>query len=433
MNRKILPFVLVSAMIMAVLPGCSNGGSSSVSTASKSTAKSTIRVAWWGNQVRNDRTTQVLKAYSKANPNITFETEFSDWSGYWDKMATQAAANSLPDIVQMDYQYLKQYATKNQIADLSSYVGKELDLTDVTDSALSSGKINDKLYAVSLGTTSPAMLYDLEAVKKAGVTIKDNMTITEFIAAAKTIKQKTGETCDFCYSDGESYMEYMVRGQGKVLFEDGKLGIDNSSYALPYFKLYENADDYLTSSDQLEASVGVGIEQGLLVMGKQWMTMTTSNQLSAYATAAKKTLGITTWPVGDNDTQKAMYLKPSMLFCIASTSTNKTECAKVLDYFTNSIDANEVLLTDRGVPISSKVQTAVKAKVDTNSKQLFDYISNIQSNCSTINPPSPDGMTEVATLVHTLTEQVVYKKITAQKAADEFYTQANSILAKAAE
>ena len=58
-------------------------------------------------------------------------------------------------------------------------------MTNVADSALSSGKINDKLYAVSLGTTSPAMIYDLEAVKKAGVTIKDNMTISEFITAAQ--------------------------------------------------------------------------------------------------------------------------------------------------------------------------------------------------------------------------------------------------------
>ena len=105
---------------------------------------------------------------------------------------------------------------------------------------------------------------------------------------------------------------------------------------------------------------------------------------------------------------------------------------KSLRLLFNSIDANEVLLTDRGVPISSTVQTAVKAKVDQTANSYLILSSNVQSNCSTINPPSPDGMTEVATLVHNSHRAGRIYRMTAQKAADEFYAQANVILEKAA-
>lgn len=435
MKKGIVALILASILTLSVFSGCGNGGGSSAGkTASGGSSGGTkvIRVAWWGNQVRNNRTAQVLKAYSKTNPGVTFETEFTDWSGYWDKMATQAASNSLPDIISMDYQYLKQYVVKDQLADLTSYVGKSLNLSDALDATVSPGKINGKLYGVSLATTSPALIYDKETVQKAGVTIKNGMTLSEFLDAAKTIKAKTGKGADFCYPNGEVYMEYLVRGQGKVLFTDGKLGIDKSSYVLPFFKLFENGDSYLAPAEVLEASVDAGIEQGPLVTGKAWSTFTTSNQFSAFAAAAKKSLGIATWPVGDNDVQKAMYLKPSMFFCVSNNSDNKEECTKVIDYFVNSTEANDVLLTDRGVPISSKVQTHEKTKVSAADKQLFDYIATIEKDyCSPVNPPSPDGMTEVATQVHKLTEQVLFKKITAQQASDQFYTQANQTLAKA--
>ncbi|HHV32891.1 MAG TPA: extracellular solute-binding protein [Clostridiales bacterium] len=443
MKKRILSIALACAMIVASFAGCGGGtttstdaGSAAGSDASQAaTETKKIRVAWWGNQVRNDRTTKVLKMYEEKNPGVKFETEFSDWSGYWDKMATEAAANSMPDIIQMDYQYIKQYVNKKQLADLTPYVGKQLKLDDVSQFSVDVGKFNDKLYGVSLGVTSPAMIYDIDSVQQAGVTLKNGMTMSEFIDAAKKIKEKTGKTCDFVYSDGETMMEYLVRGQGKVLFQDGKLGIDSSKDVLPFFQLFEDGvkGGYLTSAEDLDASVGTGIEQGLLVLGKQWEVMTTSNQLSAYAAAAKdKKLGIVTWPVGDNDTQKAMFLKPSMYFSVSAASKNVEECAKVIDFFTNNAEAYETLLTDRGVPVSNKVQEAIKPKVDESSKQLFDYISAIESECSDTNPPPPAGMTEVATLAHNLTEQVVYQKLTAQQAADQFFTQANAILKKAA-
>lgn len=185
----------------------------------------------------------------------------------------------------------------------------------------------------------------------------------------------------------------------------------------------------MTAAEASEA-VGVGIEQDPLSVGKSWMSLAYSNQLVAFNNAAGKELGMVIWPVGNDDTAKAMYLKPSQFFSITATSQNQEDAAKVLDFFTNSIEANEILLAERGVPISSKVAEAIKPKMNAANQNVFNYISEVEQYCSTINPPSPEGMGEVLTLCNTVVEQVCYGELTAQEAADKFFTEANAILAK---
>ena len=84
--KKMLSLVLTLALLLSVM----------VLPASAETVKEvnggepcTIRIAWWGNQTRNDLTTQVLAMYTALHPNVTFETEPTAWDGYWDKLALE--------------------------------------------------------------------------------------------------------------------------------------------------------------------------------------------------------------------------------------------------------------------------------------------------------------------------------------------------------
>lgn len=65
-------------------------------------------------------TTQTaLEAYSEQNQGITFDSQFSDWGDYWNKLATASAGHNLPDLVQMDYKYIKQYADYGMLVGLN--------------------------------------------------------------------------------------------------------------------------------------------------------------------------------------------------------------------------------------------------------------------------------------------------------------------------
>ena len=45
----------------------------------------TLSMAWWGNQVRNERTQEVLNKYHEENPEVTIEGQFFQWADYWNK------------------------------------------------------------------------------------------------------------------------------------------------------------------------------------------------------------------------------------------------------------------------------------------------------------------------------------------------------------
>ena len=86
-------------------------------------------------------------------------------------------------------------------------------------------------------------------------------------------------------------------------------------------------------------------------------------------------IGITTWP--SDDLTKSNYLKPSQFFAVTTDCKNPEEAVKVLDYITNSVECNKVLLGERGVPISQKVSEAITPELDETNQKIVRYINEV--------------------------------------------------------
>ena len=89
------------------------------------------------------------------------------WNDYWPKLATQAAGGNLPDVIQMDYRYIFEYARRGQLADLTPFVGSQIDLADFDPNQLESGKVDGKLYGISMGANSFTHVYHKTDVGRA--------------------------------------------------------------------------------------------------------------------------------------------------------------------------------------------------------------------------------------------------------------------------
>ena len=101
-----------------------------------------MRLTFWGSQARADRTYGVTDLYSAANPGTVIDGEFLAWNDYWPKLATQTAGGNAPDLIQMDYRYIVEYANRNAIAPLDEFVGNALQLGDFDQDQLDGGKVN---------------------------------------------------------------------------------------------------------------------------------------------------------------------------------------------------------------------------------------------------------------------------------------------------
>lgn len=395
--------------------------------------KVSIRVAWWGSQVRNERTEKVFKMYSEKNSNVSFEPEAVAWDGYWDKLATQTAASNLPDVIQHDYAYIGQYVEKKILEDLTPYTKSgEINVKDIAQGVIDSGSIGGKLYALSLGTNAHALVYDPEAFKKAGVAVPNkDWTWKDFDENIAKVAKATGMPSEPPFFSGiKNMLIHVVKQTGKPYFKEDGTGLGFTDEAV-LVEMFERAlrntkagvypkPDTLVSVKTVEDTP---LAKNSAFLGGAW-----SNQFVALQSAAKKPLELSIPPQGG--TKPGIYLKPSQFFTISGKSALKVESAKFIDYFTNDIEANKVLLGERGVPVSSKVRDAIKAQLDDSNKKIFDYIALAEKNVGPIDPPEPPGSGEVDKSLRNLYSEVVFGKTAPAAAAKQFIKEANEILAK---
>ncbi|MDO5416640.1 MAG: ABC transporter substrate-binding protein [Lachnospiraceae bacterium] len=452
--KKKAALMMAAMMAAASLAGCGGGSAETNQTEAKTEAKAdesapakadaaaggdTMTVAWWGNQIRNERTQAALDKYSELNPGVTFDGQFSEWNDYWNKLATAAAGHSLPDVIQMDYSYIDQYAKNNLLVDLTPYVEDgTLNLDNCSEEIIKSGMVDGKLYGIPSGVNAPAMVYNKTITDQAGVEIKDNMTLDEFREVCKTIYEKTGCKTNVAYGVSQEIFSAFVRGvDSHILFDDGKLGVENAEELIPYFALYEDGVKegwYIDPGVFAEITSG-SVEQDPLVYGSSpetmsWCAFCWSNQYAAFTSAAPETmdLELSTWP--SFDPKKSNFLKPAQFYSVTVDAKDPAAAVKVLDYLTNSMDANNILLGERGVPVSSKVAEELAPQLSENEQKIITFINEvITPNSSTINPPYPNGTSEVADLINQLEEKVCYGEMTAAEAAQELYTKGNEFMA----
>ena len=126
----------------AALAMVASGCSSSPSSSSGDGGNVTIRFTWWGNDLRNKQTQQVIDAFQASHPNITVKAEPGVWSSYWDKLATTTAANDSPDVIQMDQAYIAEYGGRGALLDLSKQ--GNVDTSKIDQDALKSGQVSGK-------------------------------------------------------------------------------------------------------------------------------------------------------------------------------------------------------------------------------------------------------------------------------------------------
>ena len=447
--KKIAAATMAGAMALS-LAACGGSNTASTSTVadaatseaaadSNTSGEKKLTVTWWGNQTRNERTISTLNLYAEQNAGVTFDPQVAEWADYWNKLATASAGKALPDIIQMDYKYLDQYIKNGLLTDLTPYVEDgTLDVSNIDEGILNAGKGSDGgLYAICIGENAPALVYNKTLLDENGITVKDNMTVDEFKALCKEVYEKTGYKSNYYYNQGENNLEYVLRAKDITLFENGKLGAASADDFNQYFGVFEDGIKegwMLSASSFAERNIGT-IEQDPLVYGsdpanRSWCTFLWTNSLSAIKAAAPEgmELGITTWP--SDDAKKSNYLKPGQFFCVSSDSKDPVESAKVIDFFTNSVDANKILLAERGVPASTVVADAIAPDLDAGTQSGMAFIKNvIAPNCSQINVAPPEGTSEVVNLLKQLEEQLCYGQITAQEASEQFFTQGNAFLA----
>lgn len=417
------------AIAAGMLSGCSGGNgqpssqapaSSAAAPAASSEAASsapadgeevTLRINWWGGQERADITQEVINMYKQAHPNVTINAEFTSFDGYWEKMSAMSAARNLPDILQHDMRYLKQYVDKNLILDMTPYMNNGFDTADIPEVMLGGGTFDGKLYAVALGTNVWCVMYDPALFEKAGIPEPTNdWTWEDYEQICKSFKEKLDIYGDGEYAgSGYNGILYNLRQYGQSLYsEDGsQLGYTDDSIIE---KVYALDKELYSAGAVAPPSVRIEIQETeseflvterAAMASQQW-----SNGFVTMCNAANRPIKMVLPPKAGDQTQWGGYIKPAQFFAIAADTQAPDTAVDFVNYFINDIDANLVLRGERGVPINSKVSAALAEQLSDNDRMVFEFVADAANYSSDLPPANPTIHGEVENLMSSISFQV---------------------------
>lgn len=398
----------------------------------------TIKIAWWGSQTRHELTQKVLDLYTQTHPNIKFETSPSGWDGYFDKLSTQTASGSMPDIVQMDYLYLTTYAKNNSVTNLQEFIDDgTIDVSNIDENLLNTGKIDDKMTGLVLSSSMLSVGYNPSVFVEAGIDEPSaEWTWSDFIKLNEQVYEKTGKYGASLDSAADTNLfNYWVRQHGFSLFSDDNksLGYEDDKILEDYITMWSSLmeKDAVPNPDEYAQIATLGQEAGPVVTGDAAMIIEWNNYASKVSTVNDK-IKMVTPPLSQDSDAKGLWLKPGMFFSVAETSNVKKEAAEFINWFINSEEANDILMAERGTPVSSEIRQHMVDGGQMTDQQaaMFDAIDSAIELAGETPAPDPVGMSEVNEAFKNAANSVYYGQKSVADAAATFREEANAILAR---
>ncbi|QDP96182.1 extracellular solute-binding protein [Microlunatus elymi] len=429
-RRQFLTGAALAATASTVgLSACSNSGGGSDS----GDGTATLAFGWWGNPVRNKNTNAAIAAYMKANPKVTIKAQPGEWSSYWDKLATQTAANNAPDIIQMDMAYISEYGTKGALLDLSKYVNTDKFQAGTVDA----GKVDGKLVGINAGINSLAFMVNPKVFKAAGVDIPDDKTWTwddyKAIAAEVTKKSPSG-TFGSASLFSDNLLQAWLRQNGKDEYTaDGKLGF-TAQDIIPYLQMmldFEKAKA-IPGASAISEDQGKSTDQNMFATGKVGIALNWSNQLTTVTESVGSEIKMLRYPTmtGNVADRKAWY-KASMLWSASSRTKYPEAAGKLIDWWVNSTEAANINLDERGLPANTEIVKEITPKLTDTGKVAAQFIADIKPELGDTPVAPPPGAGNLGDVLNRYQTDLLFGRININDAATKFVDEVNSNIQQA--
>ncbi len=376
-----------------------------------------LRLTWWGNPTRDENTEKVIEAYKQVDDATTITLEPGEWSGYWDKLATQAAGGDIPDIIQMDEKYLSEYGGRGTLLDLAE---AGLDTSDFVEGSVEVGEVPEHgLVAINAGLNAMTFLINPSLFEQAGVEIPDDTTWTwdDLIDTAVKITENTEDGIWGLSQIGliQAAFQVWVRQQGQDQYKDGGVGFDAATATsfLEFTQRIEDSTAGPSASSAVEDSTQ-SLDQTLFATGKLGMTVAWSNQVVAHDAAVEGGVTVLRPPSTTGSAADAqLWYKASMYWSIAKSTQNPEAALAVVDYLVNSPDAGKILSVERGVPGNMSVREAVVPDLDEANLMAVDYLEAIEPELGSAPEITPQGGGEFEAILKRVVEDMLFGRITA--------------------
>ncbi|MFC8680242.1 ABC transporter substrate-binding protein [Microbacterium ureisolvens] len=428
-KKRAFAVAAIAAGTALVLAGCA-GGSEDAPEADPTfdpNEEVTLDLAFWGNDVRAELYNEAIAAFNEEYPNITVNSTFLAFPEFWEKRQTEAAGGNLPDVMQFDYSYLRQYSQNELLLDLDPFLGNIIETDPLPENILSIGVVNDVTYGIATSTNAWGLFTNPKLLEQAGV--------EEFAGGSwEDYTEWMGEVTDGAggafWGGGDftgriQNFELQLRAEGENLFnEDGTPGFDEERLT----EFWESGQDIRDGIGIPQQRVEEVAPKGAFDSALTASELTWDNFGAGYLAglgADYTELGLIAPPVTEEGA-KDLYLKPSMLHTISANTEHPEAAATLVNFLVNSPQSGEIFGTNRGLPASETALDA--AELDPLSQQVKDYEASIADRLGDAPPVPIVGYGTLEEKFRQLGTELNFGTITVEEAVSQFFAEMDVVL-----
>jgi len=419
--KKLLSAILVLAMVCTLFAG--------MALAEENV---TLRFRWWGGDERNEATIKVIEQFEELNPGVTIEYEPGSADGYHDKLATELAGGTAPDIVQIDPETFPTYVANGDYF-------FNLDDFDIDMSVFEEGYIHQQIngyydgqqLGLPTGIAGPAIVVNKALAEQLGVDLHiDNMQWNDIIELGKAVRE-AGDADTYLFCANKDYiailfvMSYAKQLTDGVVFPDGKLAltVDQLTEIYEFVKaLFDN--ECVPSIEYMAAYTGDNIQSDANWLAGKYVAAlayisTVDVMVANGPEGAEYYAG--SLPVVEGAKDGGWASNTPQVLAITKTCEHPEIAAAFLNYFFTNETAMETLGATRSVPPTAKAREICAA----NGKltQLVTDAADIAVAISGTPNDKIFSTAECKNILYDAVEAIAYGDMTPAEAAEDTIAQ----------
>jgi oligogalacturonide transport system substrate-binding protein len=427
-------FCLASAILLLLTGLASAGGKQEAARpesvkpeVAKVVEPVTMRFSWWGGDSRHKATLEAFAEYSKKYPNVKLEGEYSGSTGpYLTKLLTQLAGNTAPDIIQIDYKWVKDFTEqKDRFVNYNDVISK-FDTSQI-DMKLAEQYCSNKgfLLGLPIGLNAFALMYNPALFDKYGIKPIKEPTWDDIVEMGTKLHQADAKKYLLIPQVGHYYYMFktmMLQRNGKNLMSDENYSIQFPREDAVYFFAYiKKLFDTGTIPPVEETLIyGTSFVDQIPSWHQQNYAMATTGAsvLAAMVTATKFPVEMARFPVMKNPVNPGVFTPVSMMFGINAKSKYRDQAIDFINWYINDDKAIMIMKDARGVPVNARARKMLQ-----DAKLILPEVTTcIELAASASGKPEStlDTNNELLTVFDKYWQSIGYKKITPEQAADAY-------------
>lgn len=408
-----------AAVAAGVVPGCGIGGS-------KGGGGKSLRVSWYGGDPVHKAMAAALAAYTSDHADTKVNTEHAPFADYWDKLATQTAGRTAPDVFRMSMSYFADYAQRGALLDLTGKVGSAVKIDALDKDVADSGQVDGKMMGIGQSSITHAMFRNPALVEARGGKLPADWTWESFASFAKDFAADAGSSMYGTTDAGGNLQVFEVwaRQHGSDVFEDGKLAAGKDVIE-SWFAFWADLRKAKATPPAAVTAEGGSFEASQLSKKHSPIEFGWVQQLGFYQPLVKDA-DLLVGPVPGKT--QGQFLKALDFWTVAATTKDADTAVALVDFLLNDDRAVKAIGLTLGVPPSKKSRDLLAAKPDSADGRAIAYVEQVESQVGPSPAAWPKGYGELLDTFTKLNQDIGFGKSDPRAAADKFAAESTRVL-----